>query len=109
MSHQITLKGNPIHTSGELPALGSKAPAFELVGQDLGPVTSADFAGKRVVLNIPKGTQSGTKFRIRGQGVTKGDRKGDQYVEVVVSVPEELSEEERKVMEEFAEASGLKH
>lgn len=63
----------------------------------------------KVVLNIPKGTQSGTKFRIKGQGIEKGDRTGDQYVEVVVSVPEELSADERKAMEEFAEASGLKH
>lgn len=66
-------------------------------------------SGKKVVLNIPKGTQSGTKFRIRGQGIEKGDRAGDQYVEVVVSVPEKLTDEERKAMEEFAEATGLKH
>jgi molecular chaperone DnaJ len=65
--------------------------------------------GKKVVLRIPKGTQSGTKFRIRGQGVERGERVGDQYVEVAVDVPKELSEEERKVMEEFAEASGLRH
>jgi molecular chaperone DnaJ len=66
-------------------------------------------SGKKVVLNIPKGTQSGSKFRIRGQGIDKGDRVGDQYVEVVVTVPAELTAEERKAMEEFAEASGLKH
>lgn len=66
-------------------------------------------SGKKVVLTIPKGTQSGTKFRVRGQGIEKGDRVGDQYVEVVVSVPEELSDEEFEAMEEFAEASGLKH
>jgi molecular chaperone DnaJ len=66
-------------------------------------------SGKKVVLTIPKGTQSGTKFRVRGQGIQKGDRVGDQYVEVVVKVPEELSEAERQAMEEFAEASGLKH
>ncbi|MDX1492765.1 MAG: molecular chaperone DnaJ [Longimicrobiales bacterium] len=66
-------------------------------------------SGKKVVLNIPKGTQSGTKFRIRGQGIEKGERVGDQYVEVVVTVPDELSDEEQKAMEEFAEASGLKH
>jgi DnaJ-class molecular chaperone len=34
---------------------------------------------------------------------------GDQYVEIVVNVPDELSEEDRKAMEDFAEASGLKH
>lgn len=66
-------------------------------------------SGKKVVLNIPKGTQSGTKFRIRGQGIEKGERIGDQYVEVVVTVPDELSDEELQAMEEFAEASGLKH
>jgi molecular chaperone DnaJ len=66
-------------------------------------------AGKKVVLKIPKGTQSGTKFRIRGQGVGKEGRMGDQYVEVVVQVPAELSEAEQKAMEEFADASGLKH
>jgi len=66
-------------------------------------------ADRKVVLRIPPGTQSGTKFRIRGQGVAKGDRVGDQYVEVVVRVPEQLSEEEQKAMQEFAEATGLKH
>jgi molecular chaperone DnaJ len=66
-------------------------------------------ADKKVVLKIPKGTQSGTKFRIKGQGIEKADRVGDQYVEVVVQVPEKLSEEELRVMQEFAEASGLKH
>ena len=62
-----------------------------------------------MVLKIPPGTQSGTRFRIRGQGVEKGDRIGDQIVEVKVEVPEELSEEERQAMERFAETAGLKH
>ena len=69
----------------------------------------ATVSGKKVVLRIPKGTQSGTKFRIRGQGIRKGDRVGDQYVEVVLEVPQELSDEERAAMEEFADATGLKH
>jgi thiol peroxidase len=49
---QITLGGNPIHTSGELPAVGSAAPAFTVTGADFGPVSSTDLAGQRVVLNI---------------------------------------------------------
>jgi molecular chaperone DnaJ len=65
--------------------------------------------GTKVVLRIPKGTQGGTKFRIRGQGVEKGDRVGDQFVDVKIEVPEVLSEEEQRVMEEFAAASGLRH
>ncbi|AKK26700.1 thiol peroxidase [Mycobacterium sp. EPa45] len=49
---QITLKGNPINTVGELPAVGDQAPAFELTGTDLGNVESGQFSGKAVVLNI---------------------------------------------------------
>ncbi len=48
----VTLKGNPIHTNGDLPAVGSQAPAFNLVKTDLSEISSASLAGKRVVLNI---------------------------------------------------------
>ncbi len=48
----VTLKGNPINTIGELPAVGTKAPEFLLVGSNLADVKNADFAGKRIVLNI---------------------------------------------------------
>jgi thiol peroxidase len=46
------LKGNAFHTVGDLPAVGAPAPAFNLVGTDLGAVTLEGLAGKRVVLNI---------------------------------------------------------
>ena len=49
---QVTLKGNPIHTNGDLPAVGAKAPDFKLTGGDLKDVTLADYRGKRKVLNI---------------------------------------------------------
>ena len=49
---QITLHGNPIHTSGDLPKTGSAAPDFTLVKTDLVETTLKDFAGRRVVLNI---------------------------------------------------------
>ena len=48
----ITLGGTPIHTSGELPAPGTKAPDFLLTKTDLSDVSLKDYAGKRVVLNI---------------------------------------------------------
>lgn len=48
----ITLDGNPINTVGELPAVGSQAPAFTLVDSELGEITLEDLRGKRVVLNI---------------------------------------------------------
>jgi thiol peroxidase len=49
---KVTLKGNPINTIGELPAVGTKAPEFSLVGSNLADVKNSDFAGKRLVLNI---------------------------------------------------------
>jgi thioredoxin-dependent peroxiredoxin len=49
---QITLRGNPINTVGELPAVGSQAPDFSLTGTDLGAVSSEQFGGKPLLLNI---------------------------------------------------------
>ncbi|MFO7869797.1 MAG: thiol peroxidase [Bacteroidales bacterium] len=49
---QITFKGKNIHTSGSLPEIGSKAPDFTLVANDLTEVTLDMYKGKQVVLNI---------------------------------------------------------
>jgi thiol peroxidase len=49
---QVTLKGNPVQVDGQLPAAGSKAPAFNLVAKDLSDVALDKFSGKRKVLNI---------------------------------------------------------
>jgi thioredoxin-dependent peroxiredoxin len=48
----VTLKGNPIHTIGELPKVGTQAPDFRLTGGDLKDVSLATFKGKKKVLNI---------------------------------------------------------
>ena len=48
----VTLRGNPLHTNGDLPAVGSKAPEFKAVAKDLSDVSLATYAGKRKVLNI---------------------------------------------------------
>ncbi len=56
----ITLGGNPINTSGELPKVGSKAIDFKLVKGDLSIATLADFAGSKLVLNIFPSIDTGT-------------------------------------------------
>ena len=48
----ITHRGNPVHTLGELPAIGSRAPDFRLTGADLKDVSLVDFKGKKKLLNI---------------------------------------------------------
>ncbi len=64
---------------------------------------------KKVTLKIPPGTQSGTRFRIPGQGIEKAGRSGDQYVQVKVQVPEQLSHEQEQLMRDFARAGNLKY
>jgi thiol peroxidase len=56
----ITLGGNPIHTSGELPTVGSKSPDFTLVQNDLSTSSLNDFKGSKVVLNIFPSIDTGT-------------------------------------------------
>ena len=57
---QVTLKGNVIETVGNLPSVGSQAPAFELVQKDLSSLTLESLQGKRVVLNIFPSVDTGT-------------------------------------------------
>jgi len=49
---KITLKGNPVNTSGELPKKGTVAPDFTLVKSDLGALSLKELKGKKLVLNI---------------------------------------------------------
>ena len=56
----ITLGGNPIHTLGELPAVGTKLSDFKLINTDLDVVSLSDFAGKKIVLNIFPSVDTGT-------------------------------------------------
>ena len=46
------LQGNPVHTNGELPQIGTKAPDFKLVTSDLKEITLSDFAGEKLIINI---------------------------------------------------------
>lgn len=56
----ITLKGNKIHTNGNLPAIGTKATNFTLVANDLSRKSLSDFEGSRVILNIFPSVDTGT-------------------------------------------------
>ena len=56
----ITLGGNPIQTSGELPKVGSKAPDFKLTATDLSDKSLSDLQGSRLVLNVFPSIDTGT-------------------------------------------------
>ena len=72
---QITLKGNPFHTNGELPAVGVAAPKFTLVAADMSEKTLADFKGKKKILTInpsfdtPVCAQGARTFNERAAGL----------------------------------------
>ena len=59
-------------------------------------------------LKIPAATPSGTTFRLRGKGMPslRGGHQGDQLIRVQVEVPQSLTAEQRKILEEFARISG---
>lgn len=65
--------------------------------------------GRHVVLRIPAGTQNGQKFRIAGQGIERNGKRGDQFVEVKLELPEKLTPEQVEAARLFAEKVGLKH
>lgn len=48
----ITFQGNPLNTSGELPAIGTNAPDFSLVNSQLQDISLASYVGKRKVVSI---------------------------------------------------------
>ena len=57
---QVKLSGNPVKTSGNLPAVGSQAPDFKLTNTDMADVALEQFKGKKVVLNVFMSIDTGT-------------------------------------------------
>lgn len=75
----------------------------------LGGTIDIPTLGGKVALKIPPGTQTGTTFRVRGQGMPSlrgSHHKGDQLVHVEVEVPKKLNNEQREALETFAKVSG---
>jgi molecular chaperone DnaJ len=64
--------------------------------------------GQKVVLKIPPGTQPGRKFRVKGLGLEKNGQKGDQLVQIQVTVPEKMPPEAEAKLKEFADTAGIK-
>jgi molecular chaperone DnaJ len=76
----------------------------------LGATISVPVLGGEETLNIPEGTQPGATFRLRGHGFpnlnTRSDNRGDQIVVAKVVVPTRLNDDQKRLLREFAEASG---
>lgn len=98
----ITLKGNPIHTSGDLPAVGTKAPDFRLTKADLSDVGLKDYAGKVKILNIVPSLDTGTcAASARAFEIKAGSVPGA----VVLTVSRDLPFAQAR----FCKAEGIEH
>ena len=96
-------------------------PEFERDGDDVyrrqpisfpqavfGATVEVPTLGGSVEMDVPAGTQSGETFRLRGKGMPqlRGRGRGDQYVQVRVVTPENLTDDQREALQRFAEAGG---
>lgn len=73
----------------------------------LGTTLSVPTLEGRVEMKIPPGTSGGQKLRLRGKGLGRGGKKGDQLVQVMVKVPKHLSEKEKELFEQLAAESSF--
>jgi len=64
---------------------------------------------RKVTITLPKGTPSGKRFRVRGQGIARDGKTGDLLVEIMVTVPETLTPEQERLMKQFAAAGNLEY
>ncbi len=72
----------------------------------LGDSISVETIDGPVVFNLPSGTQSGEKFRLRGHGVPSGSDRGDQIVTIQVLIPHDLTPEQQNLFEQLGETLG---
>jgi len=98
----VTLKGNPVPISGELPAVGAKAPDFRLADADLKDVSLADFAGKRKIVNIVPSLDTPV---CQAQARAFNQRAGSVPGTVVLVVSADLPFAQKR----FCAAEGLDH
>jgi molecular chaperone DnaJ len=74
----------------------------------LGGEVSVPTLNGSVTMTVPAGTQSGKVFRLKGKGMVDlhSGSHGDQYAKVMLSVPERLSPDQKRLLEEYAKISG---
>jgi molecular chaperone DnaJ len=80
--------------------------AVNAISAALGTERMVETLKGKVKLKISPGTQPGQKLRLRGMGVQKNQRKGDHYVVVRVTVPENLSEKQKELLQAVLEEEG---
>jgi molecular chaperone DnaJ len=96
-------KGNDLYTKADIDIVTA------ILGGKI-KVPTLDYKEKIIAekeLSIPAGTQHGTEFRIKNRGASylRGKGKGDQYVVVNIEIPKKITDEQKKLLENFRELS----
>jgi len=97
----------------------AKHPRYEINGDDfsfdqpidvytavLGGKVAVQLIDKQIMMDIPGGTDSGKKFRLKGMGMRrfeKPETRGDAYVRIQIKVPKSLTEKEKELFEQLAQ------
>jgi thiol peroxidase len=97
----IKLGGNVIHTVGELPKKGDKAPDFKLTRSDLKDVSLADYAGKKKILNILPSLDTGVCAASTRRFNQEAAKLGNT---VILTISNDLPFAQKR----FCEAEGIK-
>ncbi len=81
---------------------------ISFVQATLGAEVEVPTLNGKVKLTIPEGTQTGTTFRLRGNGIpyVNSSNRGDQYVTVNIETPKNLTKEQKELLRQFGEATG---
>ena len=78
---------------------------LDIVAASLGATIDVETIHGPVKLKVPAGVQPGTRMRLKGRGITnRAGKQGDHFVRIEVKVPRQLTEQQRKLLEEFREA-----
>jgi thiol peroxidase len=98
----IMFKGSAVHTSGDLPAVGARAPDFTLTKNDLADVTLTDFSGKKKLLNIVPSLDTG----VCAASTRRFNQEAARFRDAVVLV---VSDDLPFAQKRFCETEGIRN
>ncbi|OKL47947.1 hypothetical protein BSR29_05560 [Boudabousia liubingyangii] len=101
---EVSVESHPVYYISEKGSLVAKVPLRfdEFVNGTEVKVPLLD--GKHVTLKVPAGAQVGQRLRVRGKGIKKANKPaGDLLVELTMSVPKELTEDQQAAVEQLAQ------
>ena len=97
-SREFRRKGDDVHSEATL----------SIIQATLGTTVEVDTVQGKTSVTVPPGTDSGAQLRLKGKGIrTKDGKAGDHYVTIKVATPKDLTDEQRRTLENFADSADI--